>query len=231
MADMRNKTVYFLMAMVATYIFVACSKDEDSVPAKVTASAKGTWTDPRDGTEYGWVRYGDTEWMTENLKFKTDSSLIYQNYSVRDQETEDNLEKYGRLYTYYSAMNACPEGWRIPTDEDWQKLEQRLGMSSAESNAMDWRGNIARNMLTLKGDTCDLGLQLGGYYTDHTIMGTSGYRFMGVYAFYWTSTPDNDKEGQYYYYRKLTYASNAVYRQSMEPLKQYLYVRCVRDAQ
>ncbi len=230
---MRNKTLYFLIALVATCIFMSCNDDEDSTPAKVHASASGTWTDLRDGTEYGWVRYGDTEWMTSNLKFKVDSSYIYQGYSVRndDDESEDNLEKYGRLYSYSSALKACPDGWRIPSDEDWQKLEQYLGMSSSESNSMDWRGNIARNMLTLKGDTCDLSLRLGGYYTDHTVMGMSGHRFMGIYAFYWTSTRDNDKDGKFYFYRKLTYSQNSVYRQSMEPEKQYLSVRCVRDAQ
>ncbi len=222
-----------MIALVATCIFMSCNGDEDSTPAKVHASASGTWTDLRDGTEYGWVRYGDTEWMTSNLKFKVDSSYIYQGYSVRndDDESEDNLEKYGRLYSYSSALKACPDGWRIPSDEDWQKLEQYLGMSSSESNSMDWRGNIARNMLTLKGDTCDLSLRLGGYYTDHTVMGMSGHRFMGIYAFYWTSTRDNDKDGKFYFYRKLTYSQNSVYRQSMEPEKQYLSVRCVRDAQ
>ncbi len=229
---MRSKTILIFLVLIAVSVFVSCSKDDDSTPAKIHASASGTWTDPRDGTEYGWVRYGDTEWMTSNLKFKVDSSYIYQDYNARDdEESEENLEKYGRLYSYRSALKACPDGWRIPTDEDWQKLEQYLGMSSSESNGLDWRGNIARNMLTLKGDTCDLGLRLGGYYTEHTIMGTSGFRFMGVYAFYWTSTRDNSKDGLYYYYRKLTYAQNSVYRQSMEPEQQYLNVRCVRDAQ
>ncbi len=227
---MRNKTVIFLMTIFAAATFFSCS-DEETTPAKVPASASGTWTDPRDGNEYGWVRYGDTDWMTVNMKYNVEGSRVYEDYDSRASVTEENLDKYGRLYNYPEAMEACPEGWRIPTDEDWRKLEQRLGMSASEANGREWRGNIARNMITLKGDTCDLGLQLGGYYTDHTIMSTSGYRFMGTYAFYWTATRDTDKDGTYYFYRKITYAKNSVYRESMEPEKQYLSVRCVRDAQ
>jgi uncharacterized protein (TIGR02145 family) len=228
---MKNKTIIFLMTVFASAMFFSCSDDEETTPAKVSASASGTWTDPRDGNEYGWVRYGDTDWMTTNMKYNVEGSTVYEDYDNRYTVTQENLAKYGRLYNYQEALAACPEGWRIPTDADWQKLEQHLGMSASEANGLDWRGNIARSMLTLKGDTCDLGLQLGGYYTDHTIMGSSGWRFMGVYAFYWTSTQDTSKDGQYYFYRKLTYAKNSVYRQSMEPEEQYLSVRCVRDAQ
>ena len=29
---------------------------------------------------------------------------------------------FGRFYSYEEAMTACPEGWRIPTEEDWMSL-------------------------------------------------------------------------------------------------------------
>jgi len=230
---MNTRTFILTLSIFTLGIFTSCSDDSDSVPAKIPATAKGTWTDARDGHEYRWVRYGNTDWMADNFQYKTALSRIYISY-VDDEvnpESERNLAKYGRLYSYSDALAACPEGWRLPTDEDWQQLEQYLGMSKADAQATDWRGDIARNMTSVKGDECDLNLLLGGYYTTHTIMSTPEYRFMGVFAFYWTSTQDTSKEGKYYFYRKLTYARNSVYRQSMEPEAQFLNVRYVRDAE
>lgn len=70
-----------------------------------------------------------------------------------------------------------------------------------------------------------------GYYTPYMIMQTPGYRFMGAYGFYWTSTKDESKNGEYYFYRKLYYESDQVYRQSIENNAQYLSLRLVRNAQ
>ncbi len=33
----------------------------------------GTYTDPRDGQEYGWVQHGELQWMTRNLTYLGDS--------------------------------------------------------------------------------------------------------------------------------------------------------------
>ncbi len=226
---MKNRFLISLSALLCMLAFCSCSDDEDTVLSKIPAEAKGQWTDPRDGNVYEWVRYGDTEWMAENFKYNLEGSLIYQNY--HDDGMEQNLAKYGRLYDYRGAVAACPEGWRLPTDEDWQKLEQYMGMSKSDAAKFDWRGDIATRLFSLYGHPCDLNLLLAGYYTNYTIMGTSGYRFMGIFGFYWTATRDESKDGEYYFYRKFTYAKDAVYRQSMEPGNQYLSVRYVRDAQ
>ena len=60
------------------------------------------------------------------------------------------------------------------------------------------------------------------------IMATSGWRFKGSQAFFWTSTHDDAKAGDYYFYRKFTYNNDAIYRQSMEPAANKLSVRYVR---
>ena len=40
-----------------------------------------------------------------------------------DFDFESDYKKYGNLYTWEEALEVCPEGWRLPTDEDWQNLE------------------------------------------------------------------------------------------------------------
>jgi len=226
--------VWALFVLSCTIPLVSCSDDDDDVPAKVKASATGTFTDERDGQVYNWVRYGNLEWMAQNFAYTDDGTdvTIYLDYDERESNvtTPRSLQKYGRLYSYGAAMRLCPEGWRLPTDADWQNLEQQLGMSAADTNKREWRGNIMHNMVSLYEDYCDLNLLLGGYYTTHTIMGTSGWRFMGNYGFYWTSSRDEEKGGEYYFYRKFLYNRNEVYRESMEMEGQKLSVRYVRDA-
>ena len=47
------------------------------------------------------------------------------------------------LYTYEGALKAVPEGWRLPTDDDWKKLEATLGMSVSQIGMLDeWRGKL-----------------------------------------------------------------------------------------
>ena len=34
-----------------------------------------------------------------------------------------NFETYGVLYNWEAAQDACPQGWFLPTKEDWDELE------------------------------------------------------------------------------------------------------------
>lgn len=225
--------VYCLLALSTLFTLSACSSDDDAT-SKVAPASTGTYTDTRDGHTYEWVRYGNLEWMTENLRYdindKTNSSIYQPVNNFYNNTDTTNLAKYGRLYTQSGAQTACPDGWRVPTDADWQNLEQSLGMSASDASQYEWRGNVASTMLTLQGDTSALNLKLGGFYDKFVVGGNTNWRFMGCFAFYWTSTQDNTKTGIYYFYRKLAYNRTDVYRQSMIPNSNMLSVRLVRDA-
>lgn len=226
--------VSFIIALSTLLTLTACSSD-DTAASKVAPASTGTYTDTRDGHIYGWVRYGNLEWMTENLQYdikdKVNSSIYQPINNFASNTDTTNLAKYGRLYTLSGAQTACPDGWRVPTDADWQNLEQALGMSSSDASQYEWRGNVASSMLTLQGDTCALNMKLGGFYDKFVVGGNTNWRFMGAFAFYWTSTQDNAKTGLYYFYRKLAYNRTDVYRQSMIPNSNMLSVRLVRDIQ
>lgn len=53
--------------------------------------------------------------MAENLKFRCKDSYSYKDYELND-------ENYGRLYTYYALQEACPKGWHIPSEAEWEEL-------------------------------------------------------------------------------------------------------------
>ena len=103
----------------------------------------GTLHDSRDGKDYKTIVIGNQEWMAENLNFD-DGSIYLKNLTHCYENKEINCEKGGRYYTWTAAMNidkkwkessalasgkidaehrgVCPEGWHIPTKQDWLDL-------------------------------------------------------------------------------------------------------------
>lgn len=69
-----------------------------------------------------------------------------------DKENGNYSSEYGYLYTYEAALAAVPEGWRLPSDEDWKKLEAALGMEQSQIDLDNtWRGINAGDYLKQGG--------------------------------------------------------------------------------
>jgi len=83
----------------------------------------GTFTDERDGKIYRTVKMPDGKtWMAYNLNYKTGNSWCFLN-------DVSNCKRYGRLYDWNTAKKACPEGWRLPSQGDWNNLNNAIGKS------------------------------------------------------------------------------------------------------
>ncbi len=97
------------------------------------SSIESTFKDERDGKEYQIVKIGDVWWMAENLNFESrDGSWCYDDDPMI-------CNKYGRLYSWEVAVKACPDGWHLPSDEEWQELEKNMGVPEEALDKMGWR--------------------------------------------------------------------------------------------
>lgn len=72
------------------------------------------------GKKYRTVRINNRIWMAENLSLLVKESWFYQNNA-------QNGLHFGRLYTWQAAMEACPDGWRLPLVSDWDEMISFLG--------------------------------------------------------------------------------------------------------
>ena len=111
----------------------AVRKDADTVQTAANV-IRGTFTDSRDGKTYRTVKIGRQTWMAENLNFETEKSSCYDN-------ADSSCTKYGRMYSWEDALEACPAGWRVPTDEDWDSLALAVGGQRVKngSGGYDWK--------------------------------------------------------------------------------------------
>ena len=96
------------------------SSSSTKVSSSSESEERGTFTDTRDDQIYKYVKIGNQEWMAENLNYETANSYCYN-------DSTENCKKYGRLYTWQAALNACPSGWHLPTNEEFETLMSNVG--------------------------------------------------------------------------------------------------------
>ncbi len=97
---------------------------------------KGDPTEIKDaeGNLYQIKKVGDKFWMTENIKVvghTEGKSLCYKN-------EDQNCEEKGRLYDWEAAMVACPDGWRLPTRDEWVAMESNRDGINFQTAGHSW---------------------------------------------------------------------------------------------
>ncbi len=209
-----------LLASAAALTFTAC---DDNI-------VKGTMTDSRDGKTYKTVKIGDKVWMAENLNYKTDKSKCLVN-------KPENCEKYGRLYFWKEALNACPDGWHLPSEVELEELRvlavEKYGENNEIGTMLKSRSGWKKHDSTGKNgngtDRLGFGALPAGYYDGYN----SAFYDGGRGASFWSSTGGRGNPS-------LTSGPNVAYglfldsygRDSLYPkAKSYAFsVRCIKNS-
>ncbi len=111
--------------------YVRCVKDKDVVTGK--------FKDSRDGKYYKYAYIGNTRWMAENLNYGNDS------LGKCSWDDDENCSENGRYYTYEESRTACPDGWRLPTENDFSELIENVGGSANAAvylRSTEWKGDL-----------------------------------------------------------------------------------------
>ena len=133
------------------------------------------FVDARDWTIYETVELNKQIWMAENLKYNVgNGSWLYENDLA-------NEERFGRLYNWEAAQNACPSGWRIPSEKEWRRMAIPFGRVS--SDAIDENDATDAYEALLKGGKSNFNALLGGKR-----LPSGSFSDLSVYGDYWTSS-------------------------------------------
>ena len=136
---------------------VRCVKEKEPRPVS------GTFTDERDGQEYPFIRINTQTWMAQNLNYVAGGGSCYGGSDVL-------CDRYGRLYTWAEAVDEpesecgkgyhcslpsgnikgiCPDGWHLPTIEEFNMLLDAAGGKSSAGYALKstegWREGASSN--------------------------------------------------------------------------------------
>ena len=184
-----------------------------AVAALGAGGAQAIWrfTDTRDGKTYRTVKIDKMVWMAENLNFAAKGSVCYENKNA-------NCAKYGRLYNWDTALKACPDGWSLPSDDEWAALENYAGGVKKAGTKLKSKAGWNNN-----GNGTDqygfAALPGGG--------GSSGggFGYVGIFGLWWSTTEDsaNHARSRYMYYDG-EHVGWDVYNKTYR-----LSVRCVAD--
>lgn len=235
-------------------LLLSCAKDKNG-------GQKDTVTDV-DGNTYKTVIIGDQVWMGENLKAVhyadgeaipcVESNKAWDTLSAQQKvycyydNNDENENIYGALYTWAAATNdqnspdspsgiqgVCPDGWHMPSDEEWKQLEIYLGMTRSEADRTGDRGidegGKLKEIFTAHWESPNLGAtNMSGFTALPGGIRVRIGEFTGLSntCGFWTTT----ESGNFNAYARRLHSDNATIHRSMYD-KTYGYsVRCVKDS-
>ena len=189
------------------------SNNYPAVPALENVPTKGNGVTDIEGNYYPSIVINGVEWMSENLrttKFSdgseiprvlgdnewTEAGSIHKPAYCWVQNDPNYAITYGNMYNWFvvdDSRKVCPQGWKVPSRVDVEKMISSLGGNSSAGRHMKTKGEAywkpPGNLQTNQFSTNQSGFNARG----------SGSRFAGgghssfkTDAYYWCADVNND---------------------------------------
>lgn len=214
---------------------------------ELTIPVTGNVTD-YDGNVYNTIQIGTQIWMVENLKtahYRNGDAISSINATGNwDELTSGGFcnynsnsssgEIYGKLYNFYAvedSRNIAPEGWHVPTREEYKTLLNYLGGADVaggkmkEAGSEHWTSTLTTSVNNGTNESGFTALPGG-------VLDASGnFTSKGYMAWFWTSEGyDSSMSGKRYGYRRsLDLRSDEVSDERGYHAYMGMSVRCVKD--
>ncbi|WP_298544543.1 FISUMP domain-containing protein [uncultured Porphyromonas sp.] len=252
--DMEYEGLFISPTLEVSYAKLANARNATLKPLLLT-DQRGDET-----TSYGIVKVGAQLWMRENLatlRWRDGSAITTGLTKPQWQSTKEAavcyykdsinlLASHGALYNFFAVIDSrglAPEGWTVPSDDEWHSMIQYVDPKGFEPNPDDLSRESEHAGLLLKstegwkvpvspepGAVLKQGNNLTGFNA-RPMGSTSQSKILGYYS----------AEGhQAYFWTSSTYESNALFRRFFweqdivnrwHESKNYGYsVRCVQPA-
>lgn len=219
---------YYETAKTAYFVVVRRGLNGDaSLTDFEIADTDKSFTDARDGKTYYYTTVEGTDWMRQNLSW-SGAGIAHSGLEVMG-------DIFGRFYTWDEAQTACPEGWRLASDEDWVKLGGKYGTSSAAGSDIKGAAGHLMENVSFNGDrlweywrevkidnSARLSLLPAGYALNDGE--TTSYEGLKSYAMFWLTGSEDDMGA----YRYISEQKNDVYYGLADKETFRASVRCVR---
>lgn len=163
--------------------------------------------------EYPVKKIGEQYWMASNLRTQTYNNgdlILTPSPAMKDisdeinpkyqwvyNNDEMNNEIHGRLYTWAvisDERGICPDGWHVPTDEEWWQLINHLG-------GYDIAGGCLKSTDYLYWDEPNVGANNSSGFSALAsgVKRNDSFYNMGRTVYFWTSTEKNQESAYYHY--------------------------------
>lgn len=220
---------------LVTLALVACSDNgtnaaEFNAASVCPQSGRGTFVDERDGQVYKFTTIGNQVWMAENLNYSLSELAVLEPDSgklvspiVKCYDDNEDCSGIGRLYNWYAAYYACPNGWHLPSETEWLSLINSMG-GNENANARlrtktGWK-ILNRNENPNGTDDCDFSLAP----VKSSLLDTADSKYE---VFVWTSTNHYDR-GRKLYADFISYHKDVIFN-SADRFSDNMTVRCLKD--
>lgn len=211
-------------------------------PVDASTVVRDSMTDSRDGQVYPTVKIGTQNWMAKNLNYPYGDKG--DNLSLCFENDADSCAKYGRLYTWAAAMDSlalfsdegkdcgngvvckadgskkvrgvCPEGWHLPSNEEWRTFDFAIGHDFAAAKDTTWKARYSSD----KDGTDAYGFSAlpGGRKYKDSFDGNGGY------TLWWSAEEDGPLSANAWYTESFLSMLESSIKYS-----DVFYVRCIED--